>query len=73
VGRVRGYIECNDLIVPVVELELGGVVAFVAVKDQQPVYTLYPGRRIVLKVLDPVKANYIGSPAIIGSCDALVE
>jgi hypothetical protein len=73
VGRVWGYIEYNDLIIPVVELELGGVVAFIAVEDQQPVYTLYLGYYIVVKVLDLVKANYIGSPAIIGSCDTLVE
>ena len=73
---VRGvcrHVECDDLIVPAVELELGGVVAFVAVEDQQPVYALCPGRRMVVEVLDPLKANYIGNPAIVGSRNALVE
>ena len=72
-GRVWGYIEYNDLVILVVELELGRVVAFVVVEDQQLVYTLYIEYYIVVKVLDLVKANYISSPAIVSSCDTLVE
>jgi hypothetical protein len=45
-------------------------VAFVAVEDQQPVFALCPGRRMVIEVLDPIKAYRIVSPAIHGSCDA---
>ena len=53
VGGVCRHAECDDLVVPAVELELGGVVAFVAVEDQQPVCALCPRRRMVVEVLDP--------------------
>ena len=51
---MRRYIERDDVVLPVVELEFGRVVALVAVEDQQPVFALVPGCRIIIEVLDPI-------------------
>ena len=72
VRRIRRHTKRDDVVLLVVELEFGRVVALVAVKDQQPIFALCPGRRIVIEVLDPIQPYCISSPAIIGSCDALV-
>ena len=66
------HIECNDIILLVVELEFSPIVALVAVEDQQPVLALCPARCMVVEVLDPIQAYRIRSPAIIGSCDTPV-
>jgi hypothetical protein len=54
VGRVRRYIERNDIVLLVVKLEFGRVVTLMAVEDQQPVFTLCPGCYMVIEVLDPI-------------------
>ena len=53
-GRVYRYIECNDIILLAVLLELGGVVAFVTVENQQPVRALCSRRCMVIEMLDPI-------------------
>ena len=69
---MRRYIKRDDIVLLVVELEFGRVVALVAVEDQQPVFAFRTRCYIVVEVLDPIQANGIGSPAIVGSCDTLV-
>ena len=54
VGGMRRHAERNNVVLLAIELEFGRVVALVAVEDQQPVFALCPGRRIVIEVLDPV-------------------
>jgi hypothetical protein len=54
VGGVYRHVERNNIVLPVVELEFGRVVALVAVEDQQPVFALVPGCRIIIEVLDPI-------------------
>ena len=51
---MRKHIECDDVVLLAVELEFGRVVAFIAVEDQQPVFSLRTGRYIVVEVLDPI-------------------
>jgi hypothetical protein len=55
------------------ELEFGGVVALVAVEDQQPVLALCPGCCVVIEMLNPIQTYGIGSPAIVGRCDTPVR
>ena len=43
-----------------------------AVEDQQPVFAFRTRRCIEVEVLDPIQANGISRPAIVGSCDAPV-
>ena len=45
------------------------MVALVAVKDQQPIFTFRTRYRIEVEVLDPIQANGIRGLAIIGSYD----
>ncbi len=70
---MRRHIESDDVVLLAIELEFGRVVAFVAVKDQQPIFAFRPRRYIVVEVLDPIQAYRIGSLAIFGGCDALVS
>jgi hypothetical protein len=70
VRRMRRHAERDNVVLLAVELELGRVVAFVAVEDQQPVFALRTRCCMVIKVLDPIQAYYIGSPTIVGSCNA---
>jgi hypothetical protein len=72
VGRIRRYIECDNAVLLAIELEFGRIVAFVAVEDQQPIFTLRPRRYIVVEVLDLIEAYYISSLAVVGSCDTPV-
>jgi len=51
---MRRHAERNDVVLLAVELEFGRVVAFVAVKDQQPVLALRTRRYIEVKVLNPI-------------------
>jgi hypothetical protein len=59
VRGMRRHTERNDVILLAIELEFGGVVALVAIEDQQPVLALCPGRRMVVEVLDPIQAHGI--------------
>ena len=52
VGRMWRYVEYNDVILLVIELEFGRVVAFVAVEDQQPIFAFRPRCYIVVEMLD---------------------
>jgi hypothetical protein len=58
------YVQRDDVILLTMEFEFGRIVAFVAIKDQQPVFAFRTRRRVVAEVLDLVKAYCIGSPAI---------
>ena len=51
---MRGYTECDDVVLLVVALEFGRVVALVTIKDQQLVFALCPGCCVVVEVLDPI-------------------
>ena len=69
---MRRHTEGDDLTLLAVELEFGRVVALVAVEDQQPVFAFRTRCCVEVEVLDPIQANGIGRPAIVGSCDAPV-
>jgi len=69
---MQRYIEYNNIVLLVIELEFGRVIAFVAVEDQQPIFAFRTRYYIEVEVLDLIQANGIGRPAIIGSCDTLV-
>ena len=71
-GGVWRHAERNNVVLLAMELEFGRVVALVAVKDQQPALALCPGRCVVVEMLDPIQAYCIGSPAIVGGCNAPV-
>ena len=72
VGGIWRHIERNNVVLLAIELKFGRVVALVAIEDQQPVFALYLGRRIEVEVLDPIQADYIGGPAVVGGCDTPV-
>ena len=66
------YIERDDVVLLVIELEFGRIVAFVAIEDQQLVFAFCTRRYIEVEVFDLIQAYCISSLAIVGSCDALV-
>ncbi len=70
---MRGYIKRDDVILLAIELEFGRVVAFIAIKDQQPIFALRLRRYIAIEVLNPIQAYYISSLAVIGGYDILVS
>ena len=69
---MRRHAERDDVVLLAVELEFGRVVALVAVEDQQLVFAFCTRRCMEVEVLDPIQAYRISSPAVFGSCDALV-
>lgn len=48
------HTECNNVVFFAVELENRGVVALMAVKDQEPMGTFRPTRCMLVEVLDPI-------------------
>ena len=44
-----------------------------AIEDQQPVFALWLGRFMEVEVLDPIEADCIDGPAIVGGCDLPVS
>ena len=69
---MRRHTERDDVVLLAIELEFGRVVAFVAVEDQQPVFAFRTRYCIEVEVLNPIQADCISSPAIVGSCDTPV-
>ena len=69
---MRRHTECNDVVLLAMELGFRRVVALVAVEDQQPIFAFRTRCCVVVEVLDPIQAYCIGSPAIVGGCDAPV-
>jgi len=62
---VRRHTKCNNIILLAVGLEFFGVVAIVAVKDEQPIFTLRTRYYIEIKVPNPIHTFLISSPPVI--------
>lgn len=73
VGGMRRHAEHDDVVLLAIELEFGRVVALVAVEDSQSVFAFRTRCCMEVEVLDPIKAYYISSPAILGGCDTIVS
>ncbi len=69
---MRRYTERDNIVLLAVELEFGRVVALVAVEDQQPIFAFRARYYMEVEVLNPIQANSISRPAIIGSYDTPV-
>jgi hypothetical protein len=61
---MRWYLEENDVIIFVEGPKLWCSMAVMVVKDKQPFVTSCFSSRVLFKVLNLLKANLIGSPAI---------
>jgi len=66
---VRRYTECNNIILLVVGFEFFGVVAIVAVKDKQPIFTLRTRYCVEIKVPNPIYTFLISSLPVISYCN----
>jgi hypothetical protein len=69
VRRICWHTEGDDVVALAVELEFGGMVAFVAIKDQKPVDPPRTAGCMLIKVLDKLKASFIIGPAILSRVD----
>ncbi len=69
---MRRHEERDNVVLLAIALEFGRVVALVAVEDQQPIFAFRTRCRMEVEVLDPIQANGISSPAIVGGCDTPV-
>jgi len=69
---MRRHVERDDVVLLAIELEFRRVVALVAVEDQQPIFAFRTRCYIEVEVLDPIQANGISRPAIVGGYDTLV-
>ena len=68
---MRRYIECNNVMLLIVDLEFFGVVAIVAVKDKQPIFTLRTRCYIEIEIPNPIYTFLISSLPVIGCYNAL--
>ena len=66
---VRRHVECDNVVLLAVGLEFFGVVAIVAVKDKQPIFTLRTRYCVEIEVPNPIYAFLISSPPVIGCCN----
>jgi len=51
---MQRHTKRNDIVLLAIELEFGRVVAFVAVEDQQPIFTFRTRYYIEVKILNPI-------------------
>ena len=72
VQGMQRHTEYYNVVLLAIELKFSQVVALVAVEDQQPVFAFRTRRCVEVEVLDPIQAYCIGSPAIVGGCNAPV-
>ena len=69
---MRRHTECDNVVLLAVSFEFFGVVAIVAVKDQQPIFALRTSCCMEIEVTNLIHAFLICSPAIIGCCNTPV-
>jgi len=65
------YIKCDNVILLVVGLKFFRVVAIVAVKDKQPIFTLYTRCCVEIEVLNPIYTFLISNLPVISYHNAL--
>ena len=63
---MRRYTKCNNVVLLAVGFEFFGVVAIVAVKDEQLIFALRTRCCVEIEVPNPIHTFLIGSPTIIG-------
>ena len=61
---MRQYLEENDVFIFAKGPKLQCSIAVIVVENKQPFATSYFGSYMLLKVLNPLKANLISGPAI---------
>ena len=69
VRRVRRHAERNDVVLLAVELEVGRVVAVVAVEDEEAINPGCSSFGMLVEVLNPFQASLIGCPTVFGRRD----
>ena len=70
--RVGRHAERNDVVLLVVELEVGRVVAIVAVEDEEAINPDFSSFSMLVEVLDPFQASLVRCPTVFGCRDDLV-
>ena len=70
--RVGRHIKGNDVVVLAVLLEVVGMVALVAIKDEEAICARCAPSGMLVKVLNPVQALLVGCPAVIADSDTPV-
>ena len=68
---MRRHTECDNVVLLAVGLEFLGVVAIVAVKDQQPIFAFRARYCMKIEVPNLIYTFLIRSLAIIGCCNTL--
>ena len=68
---MRRHAECDNVVLLAVGFEFFGVVAIVAVKDEQPIFALRTRCCVEIEVPNPIYAFFISSLPVIGYCNAL--
>ena len=66
---MQRYTKCNNIILLIVGFEFFGVVAIVAVKDKQPIFTLRTKYYVEIEVPNPIHTFLISNPPVIGYCN----
>ena len=67
------HTESNNVILLAIKLKVGRVVAFMAVKDKQPICSSCTTFSMLVKVLNPFQASFIGRPAVVANSDAPIH
>ena len=63
---MRRHAEGNDIVLLAVDLEVGRVVAVVAVEDEEAMNSGCSSFGMLVEVLNPFEASLVGCPTVVG-------
>jgi hypothetical protein len=63
------HIKGDDVVVFAIELEVGRIVAIVAVEDKEAINPNCSSFGILVEILNPFQASLIGCPTVFEYCD----
>lgn len=69
---MRRYTECNNILVLTELLKLSRAMAVMAIQNQKPLCTLCTLFCCLIKIMKPIKTDFICCPAILTYCECPV-
>ena len=66
---MSGHIKSQNIIFFAVLLEFLWIMAVMAIKNEEPVYTLYTQLCMLIKMFDPIYIKLICCPSVIINCN----